>query len=93
MTHTDLHLAIRRLIAGRPYTFLVSVNSIEQHPGRVELEWIATVFIAGKPNIYVRERSPEVVLERVSDLLAERGEQRFLPPEFAGIGAPPRGTE
>lgn len=88
MTHGDLHMAVRQLVGGRGI-FVVTVQSTEHHPGRIEVLWSVCVLLhGGAPNIVARSMSPSSVLQQLEHQM-ERAVPSLLPPELRAIGEPP----
>jgi hypothetical protein len=99
MTFTQIHVAVREALRGSPYSqFLVTVQSAEQHPGRIEVEWRICISDA-TPTLFYKGRDAlallEMVREHVRGLARERAETDPPPPdELTAIGpVPADGTE
>lgn len=96
MTFTDVHIAVRDTLRGSPFSaFLVTVQSAEQHPGRVEIEW--RVFVSDGPDLFFKGPDPMALVEmlrvRLADLLrASAPTDPPLPLSLEAIGdVPPHG--
>ncbi len=91
MTHSEVHLAVRRMLAGTTYRgFLVVVESLELEGEGVMVEWRIAVTSAD-PILHFRGRNPYDVLAELRGVLDAR--RRTDPPEAAldAIGEPPSG--
>lgn len=88
MTHAELHMKVRALVAGRGFAFVVSTSSIEQHPGRLEVEWSVCVLIDGAPKATGRSLNPEQAFEQARAVL-DAVRPLVPPPALVAIGAPP----
>jgi len=94
MTLADFHLAVRRLLVGTPYTaFTVLVEVVEQHPGRVAVEWRVYIPRPGTADsLYHRGGDPVRVLAAVKERVREERETLSTippPPDVLDVGAPP----
>ena len=87
MTHGDLHMAVRKLVGSKGFPFVVTTQSTEHHPGRVEVQWSVCVLIDGKPNVVARSMSPSIVLEQIEAQLS-RDIPSLMPPELRAVGEP-----
>jgi hypothetical protein len=94
MKFVDVHLAVREALRGSPYSqFLITVQSLEQHPGRVEVEWRICISDAN-PLLYYRGREPgallEMVREHVRGIARARAATDPPPPDALElVGTPP----
>jgi hypothetical protein len=86
-TFADFHLAVRHLVGGRG-TFVVTVQSTELHPGRVDVQWSVVILLSGKPNIVAHSLSPSIVLEQLERQM-QGAVPSLAPPELRNIGEPP----
>jgi len=93
MTYAELHLAVRAMVQPKGFsTFVIDVQVVEQHPGRVEVKW--SVFVPRDhplPAFYFKALEPKRLLDYLETMLAEL--PSVVPPEIAAIGTPPTGTE
>jgi hypothetical protein len=89
MNHAELHMAVRKLVAGRPWPFVISTNSVEHHVGQVTVDWGVCILIEGKSR-NARGPSAEAVLEQLEDL--RHILDPAVPSALAAIGDPPRAT-
>ncbi len=89
MTHSEVHLAVRNMLAGTTYRgFVVVVESVEVEPGDVMVEW--RIAVTGvDPILHFRGRNPNDVLAELRGVLDAR--RRTDPREAAldAIGEPP----
>jgi len=97
MSHADLHIALRESLRGSGCsTFMVTVESSELHPGRVEVDWRISIF-EGDPSqlrYHYRGRDPFDLLARIRAKLIEDARARQAtepppPPELVAVGPPP----
>lgn len=85
ITHADLHLAIRAIIAGSEYrSFRLSTTSFEQHQNRIDVDYL--VVIDGlKPREDFRSREPSRLVSWVKEAVRPRPIDG-VPPLLASIG-------
>lgn len=86
-TFAEFHLAIRRLVEGRGFTFVATVQSTEHHPGRVDVQWSGCILIEGKPSVVARSLSPSIVLEQLEKQM-QSAVPSLAPPALRDVGSP-----
>jgi hypothetical protein len=88
MTHSELHMAIRTLLRGTPFAgFVVTVQSVERHPNRIAVEYIAQ--IDGISRAY-RSADPARLLMWVRQAIKEVQFDQAPPAVLRAIGSAPR---
>ncbi len=89
MDYREIHIAVRALVhsAGLS-TFVISVQAVEDHPGRVDVLW--SVHVPRDPPIHAhffKTREPLRLLDYLRTVLELKGES--VPPQVAEIGDVP----
>lgn len=88
MTHAELHMKTRALVGGRGFSFIVTTSSIEQHPGRLEVEWSVCIFLDGQPKVMARALDADRAFDLVKDRL-DLARPFAAPDMLTAIGPPP----
>lgn len=90
MTFAELHLAVRETLRGTALnTFLVGVESVEDSPGRVDVEW--RIYVPREPTeaLYFKGRDPFRLLAALRLKLREVHPPEPVPSALTEVGESP----
>lgn len=107
MTFAELHTAVREVLQGTGLsTFLVSVQALENHPGRIDVQWSVWVsrepavpspapILTPPPSYFFKSHDPARVVNSLRKVIAnQHGEHSERDDELVvAIGQVPESTD
>jgi hypothetical protein len=105
MTFAELHMAVREVLHGTGLsTFLVSVQALENHPGRIDVQWSVWVSrelavstpaptLTPVPSYFFKSHDPARVVNSLRKVIADKRAVPDNDAELVAIGEVPESTD